>query len=162
MKYFKPDYEIQHFSELTKEWLNERNIKAIFSDLDSTLAIHDHEHGSEELGHWIEMLKENNVTLFIVSNNSQGRVDRFVAPYGIHGLGMSGKPGITRIEKEMNKLGEKSETSLFLGDQIFTDVWCGKRLNMTTVLVHPIGREHEPWNITLKRKLETLIKKRWK
>ena len=160
MKYFKPDFELQHFSEITPEFLKENNIQFIFSDLDSTLAIHD-QVGDHEVANWIAMLKENHVTLAIVSNNSQGRVDRFTKAHDIVGFGMCNKPGGKKIRNRMKELGATSQVSLFLGDQLFTDVWCGKRLDMRTALVHPIGIEHEPWNIKLKRSLEKLIRKSW-
>lgn len=160
MKYFQPDFELDHFSNITEEWLKKHGIQFIFSDLDSTLAIHD-QIGDEEVERWVSLLKKNNVTLAIVSNNSQGRVDKFANAYGIIGYGMSNKPFGNKIKTKMKELGATPENSLFLGDQLFTDVWCGKRLGMRTALVKPIGEEHEPWNIRLKRIFERMIKKTW-
>ncbi|MDT8861114.1 YqeG family HAD IIIA-type phosphatase [Alkalihalobacillus sp. MEB130] len=160
MKYFKPDFELHHFSDITSEWLQQNNIKTIFSDLDSTLASHDRPAG-DELTQWITMLKDQGVQLIVASNNSQGRVDRFCEPNGIIGFGKCNKPAASRIEKHMQTVGATKETSLFLGDQLFTDVWCGKRAGMKTALVKPIGQEHEPIQIVLKRKLERWVKSRW-
>lgn len=160
MNYFKPDYEIHHFSEITPEWLIENEIKTIFSDLDSTLAIHN-QPGDDDLKNWIFMLKQSDVQLVIVSNNSQERVDRFCEPFHIIGFGRCKKPSASIIRQHMQKIGAHNRTSLFLGDQLLTDIWCGKRLDMRTALVKPIGKEHEPLQIFLKRKLEGLIKKRW-
>lgn len=160
MSYFKPDYLFEHFSDITLTWLEKNNIKHIFSDLDSTLAAHDHP-GSKEFEDWLAGLKEHKIELVILSNNSQGRVDKFTKPYGIKGFGMAAKPATTKIKGIMNEIGAKPETSIFLGDQLFTDIWCGKRLGMTTVLVHPLEPEHEPWNVSLKRSLETIVRKRW-
>lgn len=160
MKYFQPDFELEHFSNITEEWLQKHGIQFIFSDLDSTLAIHDRI-GDEEVERWISQLKKNNVTLAIVSNNSQGRVDKFANAYGIIGYGMMNKPFPNKIKEKMAELGATPANSLFLGDQLFTDIWCGKRLGMRTALVKPIGEEHEPWNIRLKRILERMVKKSW-
>lgn len=161
MKYFQPDFELEHFSDITEQWLKANGIKFIFSDLDSTLAVHD-QIGDKEVEKWVAILKKNGVTLAIVSNNSQSRVDRFAKAYGIIGYGMSNKPFPGKIKQRMKELGATPENSLFLGDQLFTDIWCGKRLKMKTALVKPIGEEHEPWNIRLKRILERIIKKSWK
>ncbi|MBU8907531.1 YqeG family HAD IIIA-type phosphatase [Desertibacillus haloalkaliphilus] len=160
MIYFKPDIEIHHFSDLSADVLVKNNIKTIFSDLDSTLAIHD-QPGDKELEGWVKMLKENDITLIIASNNNQDRVDAFVKPYNITGFGKCKKPLTSVLEQKMKQLGIQKQTSLFLGDQLLTDVWCGKRLNIKTALVKPLGREHEPWNITLKRQIEKLIRLRW-
>lgn len=160
MKFFKPDYELKHFTDLSLQLLKEQNIKAIFSDLDSTLAAHD-QLGDNEFTKWHDQLEKNDIKLIVVSNNNQNRVDRFTKPYNILGYGKVGKPTVTKIRNIMDKYGLTSENSLFLGDQLFTDVWCGKRLGMKTVLVHPLGIEHEPWTVRWKRGIESSLKKRW-
>jgi uncharacterized protein len=160
MKFFKPDFEFEHFSDLSLDLLKQHNVKAIFSDLDSTLAAHD-ELGDDDFTKWHERLESVGVKLVVVSNNSQGRVDRFTKPYDIIGYGRCNKPLPSKIKKIMGEIGVTSSDSLFLGDQLFTDVLCGKMLEMKTVLVHPLGEEHEPWTVRWKRGLETSIKKRW-
>ncbi|SDZ42708.1 hypothetical protein SAMN05421736_112113 [Evansella caseinilytica] len=160
MSYFKPDFLFEHFSDIKLNWLEEQRVKHIFSDLDSTLTGHG-KLGDKKFENWLKSLREYDIQLIILSNNSQGRVDRFTEPYGIPGYGMANKPATTKIKGIMEEQNAVPETSLFLGDQLFTDVWCGKRLGMKTVLVHPVNPEHEPWNVALKRKLETLIRRRW-
>lgn len=160
MKFFKPDYEFDHFTDLSIELLKKDNVTTIFSDLDSTLAAHD-QLGDHDFTKWHEKLENNGITLVVVSNNSQGRVDRFTKPYKIIGYGRCKKPTISTIRKIMHEIGVKSSNSIFLGDQLFTDVLCGKRLGMKTVLVKPLGEEHEPWTVRWKRGLEASIKKRW-
>ncbi|MDQ0253596.1 HAD superfamily phosphatase (TIGR01668 family) [Evansella vedderi] len=160
MSYFKPDFLFEHFSDITMTWLDNNRITHIFSDLDSTLAAHNQQ-GSVQFEEWLDRLHQHNIQLVILSNNSQGRVDKFTEPYGIKGYGMANKPAISKIKGIMKEVGAVPETSIFLGDQLFTDVWCGKRLGMKTVLVHPVEPEHEPWNVSIKRKFETLIRNRW-
>lgn len=160
MSYFKPDFLFEHFSNITPKWLNENNITSIFSDLDSTLAAHN-QNGDKSVINWINRLKKENIQLIIISNNSQERVDAFTKNINIAGYGRMNKPSTRKIIKIMEKHKIDPNKSIFLGDQIFTDVLCGKRLGMKTVLVKPVEPEHEPWNITLKRKLETIIRSRW-
>lgn len=160
MKYFKPDYEFEHFTDLSMNLLNNQNIKAIFSDLDSTLAAHG-QIGTDEFKKWHQDLVDNQIKLIVVSNNSQVRVDRFTKPNNIIGYGRCKKPTTSTIKKIMQEVGVHSGNSLFLGDQLFTDVLCGKWLGMKTVLVKPLGQEHEPWTVRWKRGLEANIKKRW-
>lgn len=160
MKFFKPDFEFDHFTDLSLQLLKENNIHAIFSDLDSTLAAHN-ELGDDEFSKWHDNLKANDIKLVVVSNNSQGRVDRFTKPYNIFGYGRCNKPLPSKIRKIMEEIGVKSSDSIFLGDQLFTDVTCGKLLKMKTVLVQPLGEQHEPWTVRWKRGLEASIKKRW-
>lgn len=160
-KYLKPDFLFEHFSNISIQWLEEQQITHIFSDLDSTLAAHDQLDKGSAAQEWVAMLKDNNIHLTIISNNSQGRVDRFTSQFDIKGYGKINKPSTKIIGGIMESLGAKPSTSLFLGDQIFTDVVCGSRLGMKTALVKPIEPEHEPWNINLKRKLESVIRRAW-
>lgn len=160
MKFFKPDYDFEHFTDVSLQFLKEHNIHAIFSDLDSTLAAHD-QLGDDDFSKWHEILEANDIKLVVVSNNSQGRVDRFTKPYHILGYGRCSKPAPSKIKRIMEEIGVNSRNSIFLGDQLFTDVLCGKLLKMKTVLVMPLGEEHEPWTVRWKRGLEASIKKRW-
>lgn len=160
MKFFKPDFEFEHFTDITIDFLKTKGVKAIFSDLDSTLTAHD-QLGDEQFAKWHNVLEDNGIKLVVVSNNSQGRVDRFTKPYHILGYGRCNKPSIGVLRNIMKEIGVSSDQSIFLGDQLFTDVLCGKRLKMRTVLVKPLGEEHEPWTVRWKRGIEASIKKRW-
>ncbi|MDG5789062.1 HAD-IIIA family hydrolase [Evansella sp. AB-P1] len=160
MSYFKPDFLFEHFTDITLTWLKNHSITHIFSDLDSTLAGHN-QLGDEQFEKWLNELNNSNIQLIILSNNSQGRVDRFIKSYNMKGYGMANKPGTGKVKKIMAEVGATADKSLFLGDQIFTDIWCGKRLGMKTVLVHPVEPEREPWNITLKRKMESIVRRQW-
>ena len=160
MKFFKPNYQFEHFSDISILFLQQHNIQFIFSDLDSTLAAHD-QLGDDKFVQWYNELKNHHIKVIIVSNNNQQRVDRFTKQYDMLGYGKVNKPTTKKIEAIMKELGATSSNSIFLGDQLLTDVWCGKRLNMMTILVDAIGPEHEPWNVRLKRSFEEIAKKRW-
>ena len=48
------------------------------------------------------------------------------------------------------------ENTLFVGDQLFTDVWGAKRTGMKSILVKPIHPKEEI-QIVLKRYLEKIV-----
>ena len=68
----------------------------------------------------------------------------------------AGKPKCSGYEQAMKKLGRTRETTLFIGDQLFTDVWGAKRTGIEAWLVEPIDK-HEEIQIVLKRYLEKPI-----
>ena len=68
----------------------------------------------------------------------------------------AGKPLRSGYEAAMDKLGTDVKTTVFIGDQLFTDVWGAKRTGMETYLVEPIDK-HEEIQIVLKRYLEKPI-----
>ena len=53
-------------------------------------------------------------------------------------------------------MGSDKETTVFIGDQLFTDVWGAKRCGIRNILVAPID-PHEEIQIVLKRILERAV-----
>ena len=56
----------------------------------------------------------------------------------------------------MEIMGTDRKTTLFVGDQLFTDVWGAKRTGIHSILVKPIHPKEEI-QIVLKRYLERII-----
>lgn len=56
----------------------------------------------------------------------------------------------------MRKIGTNKKTTVFIGDQLFTDVWGAKRVGIRNILVKPINPKEEI-QIVLKRRLEWII-----
>ena len=53
-------------------------------------------------------------------------------------------------------MGTDIKTTVFIGDQLFTDVWGAKRTGMKNILVKPIHPKEE-FQIILKRILERVV-----
>ena len=56
----------------------------------------------------------------------------------------------------MRKIGTNKKTTVFIGDQLFTDVWGAKRTGISNILVKPIHPKEEI-QIVLKRYLEKIV-----
>ena len=54
------------------------------------------------------------------------------------------------IRQEKQKLGTDRTNTLFVGDQIFTDIWGANNAQLYSILVQPIAK-HEEIQIVLKR-----------
>jgi predicted HAD superfamily phosphohydrolase YqeG len=61
----------------------------------------------------------------------------------------------------MELMGTNLQTTVFIGDQIFTDVYGAKRIGMRNILVKPIHRKEEI-QIVLKRIFERPILKEFR
>ena len=68
----------------------------------------------------------------------------------------AGKPGRGGYERAMELMGTSPESTLFVGDQLFTDVWGAKRAGIVSYLVKPIHPKEEI-QIVLKRRLERIV-----
>ena len=68
----------------------------------------------------------------------------------------AGKPGRKNYIKAMEEMGTNPGNTLFVGDQLFTDVWGAKRCGIYSILVKPIHPKEEI-QIVLKRYLEKIV-----
>ena len=55
----------------------------------------------------------------------------------------------------------RPENTVFVGDQLFTDIFGAKRIGLKNFLVKPIN-EKEEFQIVLKRKLESIVLKEYR
>lgn len=160
MNLWKPDFLFDHYTEITPEWCQKEKVKFILSDLDGTLAAWN-EDADEEFVAWYRSIEQVGTGVIIVSNNEQKRVDDFTKTCSLVGYGACKKPLTKKVRTELIEKGLHPATTIFLGDQLFTDVWCGKKLGVRTALVNPLG-DYEPMKTKSKRWLEELIKKTWR
>ena len=66
------------------------------------------------------------------------------------------KPSVKGYRAAMQKMGTDEHTTVFVGDQLFTDVWGAKRTGIHSILVKPIHPKEEI-QIVLKRQLEKIV-----
>ncbi len=57
-------------------------------------------------------------------------------------------------------MGTDARTTLFVGDQIFTDILGANRAGIYSILVKPVAK-HEEIQIVLKRRLEYFVLKKY-
>lgn len=160
MNKWKPNYIFQHYTEITPAWCVQEKVKFILSDLDGTLVAWN-ESADETFVSWYKSIEEVGVGLIVVSNNNNKRVQEFVDVCKLVGYARCNKPSTKKIQQELFDKGLQRDTTIFLGDQLFTDVWCGKKLGVRTALVSPLG-DYEPIQTSSKRWLEKVVKKTWK
>lgn len=66
------------------------------------------------------------------------------------------KPSTVNYKKAMELMGTNEKSTIFIGDQLFTDVWGAKRSGIRNILVQPIHPKEEI-QIVLKRYLERVV-----
>ena len=66
------------------------------------------------------------------------------------------KPATGNYKKAMELLGTDCSNTIFIGDQLFTDVYGAKRAGIRNILVKPIHPKEEI-QIVLKRYLERIV-----
>ena len=114
--------------EITPEFLSEKGIRAIVSDIDNTLVTYDDPVPTEKLMAWFKGLERAGIKLAFISNNHGERVKLFNKDLGYHAFPNAHKPLIGTMLKAIDTLG----------DQILTDIVAGNRAGIYTILVPPI------------------------
>lgn len=122
-------------------------------DIDNTLVPHGAA-ADEAAAALFGRLRALGLKTVLVSNNGEGRVKAFAGQVGSGYVYKAGKPKKTGYKKALKLLGTAAADTLFVGDQIFTDVWGANRAGMASVLTEPVDLSTDVPQVTLKRWLE--------
>lgn len=147
--------------QITMEYLQKKEIKALILDVDNTL-IDYHRKMSENVVQWVKELKRHGIKLYILSNtNQKEKVEEVSQTLQIPYRNLAKKPFKAGFLKVQQELEEKPKHIAVVGDQIFTDILGGNRCQMFTILVEPIDKK-DFWYTAWKRPIENKIKNRYK
>lgn len=140
LKRLLPDLHVNTVYDIDLEALKNRGIKGIITDLDNTLIEWDRPTATPELAEWINNVQHAGFKIVIVSNNNEERVKKFCDPLGIPFIHSAKKPFQTAFKRSKELLNLKPNEVVVIGDQLFTDVLGGNRLDLYTILVVPVAQ----------------------
>lgn len=152
---FYPDHMRDSAYEIEYEELYGKGYRGIIFDIDNTLVPHGAE-ADRRAVELFECLHRMGFQTILLSNNKEPRVKTFNDKVRSQYIFRAGKPGRAGYEAAMIRMGTTRENTLFVGDQLFTDVWGAKRIGIVTYLVKPIHPKEEI-QIVLKRRLEKIV-----
>lgn len=159
MSLIYPTIAVDEFADITTELLEKLKVKALFLDVDNTLAVHGSQIPFKGAVKWTKNLIEAGYKILIVSNNFDKRVSPFALQFDLPYLAFAKKPLPSALIRAKNKLDTslKAHECVIVGDQIFTDVLGANVCNMKSILVNPIGKE-KSLVFRVRRKLENRIR----
>ncbi|MCX7747482.1 MAG: YqeG family HAD IIIA-type phosphatase [Clostridia bacterium] len=158
-KYF-PDIIVEKTWDIDLGLLKKSGVKGLILDIDNTLVAPHIKESNQEVFEWIQKVKSEGFKVCIVSNASRKRVLRFNEKLNVFAIHRAYKPGSKAFLKAASIMGINPNESAVIGDQIFTDIIGGNKLNMFTVLVNPIHKS-EPLFVKFKRIVERYILARY-
>lgn len=135
--------------------LYQQGYRGIIFDIDNTLVPHGAP-ADERAILLFRHLKELGYSCILLSNNKEPRVRMFHDAVHVRYIYKAGKPKPSSYRKAMAQLGTDPSNTLFVGDQIFTDVAGANLAGIRTILVKPIHPKEEI-QIVLKRYLEAVV-----
>ncbi len=136
--YFKPDRVIKRINEIDLVDLVKR-FDLIVLDVDNTLAIKGTIQIDMETDRWLKTLSDLGVHVLICSNNPTRAAKVIADSYRFDWLNLALKPFKFRFQTKLKQMGLQYERGVWLGDQLFTDIWLGKRLGFHTILIEPLS-----------------------
>ncbi|MCL2719359.1 MAG: YqeG family HAD IIIA-type phosphatase [Lachnospiraceae bacterium] len=151
-KRFYPQNHIESAYDIAYDELFRQGFRGIIFDIDNTLV----EHGApanEAAVKLFAALKQIGYQTLVLSNNKEPRVKSFAEAVGTKYIHRAGKPKILNYRKAMEVIGTVPETTIFVGDQLFTDIWGANIAGINSYLVDRIGKKEEI-QIVIKRYLE--------
>ena len=152
---FFPDEYLGSTYKIPFEKLYEQGYRGVIFDIDNTLVPHGAP-ADERARALFKRLKWICFRCCLISNNQKPRVEMFNKDIQVDYVYNAHKPSPRNYLRAMEIMGTDRRSSVFIGDQLFTDVWGAKRVGIHNILVHPINPKEEI-QIVLKRYLEKIV-----
>ena len=130
-----------------------KHYQGVIFDIDNTLVPHGAP-ADEKIIKLFEKIHALGMKTMLVSNNGEERVRPFAEQVNSGFISKAGKPRAGGYMKAMQVMNTDPKHTLFVGDQIFTDIWGANRAGMDTVLMEPVDKSTDEIQIVIKRWLE--------
>ena len=152
---FFPDEYVASTYVIPFEKLYEEGYRGLVFDIDNTLVPHGAP-ADDRAKELFKRLKAIGFQCCLISNNQEARVKMFNKDIQVNYVYNAHKPSTKNYKKAMEIMNTDLSNTIFIGDQLFTDVYGAKRTGMRNILVKPIYPKEEI-QIVLKRYLEKIV-----
>ena len=149
LKHFYPKQYVESVYEIPFEKLAQKGVKGVLFDIDNTLVPHGAP-ADEKAVELFARLRAIGLKTCLISNNKEPRVKSFAQAVESLYIYKGGKPGRKGYIKAMELAKTDKSSTIFVGDQLFTDIWGANRTGIKSILVKPINPKEEI-QIVLKR-----------
>ena len=152
---FYPDEYLDSTYVIDFDALYRAGYRGVIFDIDNTLVPHGAP-ADERARALFCHLKEIGFDCCLLSNNQLPRIELFNQDIHVKFIENAHKPSVKNYRKAMQMMGTNTGNTLFVGDQLFTDVYGARRTGIYSILVKPIHPKEEI-QIVLKRHLERIV-----
>lgn len=153
-KFYPDEYLDSTYAIDFKEYY-QKGFRGVLFDIDNTLVPHGAP-ADERAKKLFANLRKMGMKYCLISNNQIARVKPFADEVQAYYIEDAHKPSRKSYEKAMEQMGTSVADTLFVGDQLFTDVYGARRTGLFSILVKPIHPKEEI-QIVLKRYLEKIV-----
>lgn len=161
MAIFHPDHLFRRVYEIPTDFFVRQGVKVLLIDVDNTLTTDNSPTPHGKVLAWLDAQRAAGVQLMAFSNNHEPRVAPFARQLGLGYVADAGKPLPGRVREVLAQMEVSHQEAAIIGDQLFTDILCGRLVGCTTVLVEPMEQENYGF-YRVKRPLEEWILRRYR
>lgn len=129
--------------------------RGIIFDIDNTLVPHGKD-STEQVDHFFQSIQAIGFRTLLLSNNDEARVKRFIKNIDSLYICDAEKPKKEGYIRAVEMMGIRREEALYIGDQIFTDIYGANRSGIDNILVHYIRKPGET-KIGIRRHVENVV-----
>lgn len=154
---FYPSRYMESTFDIKFDKYYEAGFRGVIFDIDNTLVPHGAPADDRAI-EFFDNLYAMGYKALVLSNNKEPRVKMFVDGLNVpvDYIYKANKPSKKGYLDAMKRLGTDKDTTLFVGDQLFTDVWGANRVGMFSILTRPIHPKEEI-QIVIKRFFEKIV-----
>lgn len=150
-----PDEYLPSAYQIDYDALYKKGFRGLIFDIDNTLVPHGAPADDRAVALFAH-LRELGFDSVLLSNNKEPRVKMFSDRTGTRYIFKAGKPKPENYRRAMELMGTDCGNTVFIGDQIFTDVAGAKLAGIYSILVEPIHPKEEI-QIVIKRYFEKIV-----
>ncbi len=146
LKYYIPYACFESIFDIDVDYYKKNNIKYIFSDLDNTLDPYYNKVASTRTIEYINKITASNITFIVISNNSKKRVTLYINSIKndkIKWISRAWKPRTRKIDAFIKENNIDKSQSIFIGDQLITDIKVANKLNIRCILTKELVNKNQ-------------------
>ncbi len=156
-----PRVQAQSVLELDLDELKKVGIRGIIFDLDNTLVEWKQDDLSPEIIQLVSRFKQSGFKMCILSNALEHRVEAVASLLEIPYVSRAVKPRKIPFRKALKLMETEPDETAVVGDQLFTDILGGNRMELYTIWTPPLS-DTEFISTRAVRQLERLVIKRFR
>lgn len=161
LEILRPRVQAESVLDLDLAELRNVGIRGIIFDLDNTLVEWKQDTLDPEIMLLINRFKSQGFKMCILSNGLAHRVETIANTLGIPYVSRAVKPRKSPFKKALELLGTSHEETAVVGDQLFTDILGGNRMELYTIWTPPLS-DTEFVSTKAVRQIERLVLKRFR
>lgn len=129
--------------------------RGILFDVDNTLVPHNAD-ANEQVEELFCKIQALGLRTILVSNNDTPRLQRFLKNISCDFIPDAGKPRVLAYEKALHKLGIPASQAVFVGDQMFIDIYGANRAGVDSIMVHYFASGKKE-KLGIRRRVENVL-----